>query len=97
MATGVFLDLSNVVAAKVYGFSGKSPPPDDLTFVQRDDMDDIRVGQILPTEQGRAERLLKKDLAWRASIKREVRQRRAAGETALTVQDVIDELKAEFP
>ncbi len=49
------------------------------------------------TDKQRAARFLKDDPVWRASVKREVVQRRAAGETTLTVQGVIDEYTAELP
>ena len=50
-----------------------------------------------PSDADSVEASLKKDPIWRASIKREVAQRRVAGETALTVQDVIAEYRAELP
>ena len=49
------------------------------------------------SEAERAESELKKNRAFRALIRRELAQRRAAGETTLTVQDIIDEFKAALP
>lgn len=51
----------------------------------------------LPTDPDLTERRLQDDPAWRASIRRELAQRKAAGETALTAQDIINEYKAALP
>lgn len=48
------------------------------------------------TDKQRAERLLKSDPVWRASVNRELAKRKAAGETTLTVQRVIDEYTGQL-
>lgn len=50
-----------------------------------------------PTERQRAETALKNSPAFRALVRRELATRRAAGEPALTVQDIINEFKAALP
>jgi hypothetical protein len=79
---------------------GVNPLPADATSADEDVTRDVdgalRVTAEIPTDAVQVETSFKRDLTFRALIAREVRQRRAAGESTLTVQDVIDELKAEL-
>ncbi len=53
--------------------------------------------KVPPSERQQAERALKKDPVWRAMVRRELATRRAAGESTLTAQEIIDEIKSALP